>query len=477
VAVGEALYNAGAPELAAGHGRLLATLTHWGDCLCLLGAAAGASAPPGFSAEAVCELAVDAALPLEEASAASAALAQLHVAAAEPADTGGGEPPPAAAGASPAAAMDALLDASLLQALRSRIKDRDLPVACGALLSAHLAPARPAGSVLDVRASSHRQLSHFLQAKAAEGLITLKHDDRKGELFVVAVRRGHPALLAHVPHETHDAAAAMAAAEGAPQPLHAQELLLASSCAPLLALLRAAGVEAAGEALTAQQVNEALRRYLESQGLPARGSTARRCLLDPLLCDALFAPGSPAPLPTELLLADIGPLLLSRFAPAHRLWRGGEAEAPLARRGALPTVRLAHESRSKGKLVTVIARLEPFCIAPPILAAQLRERFAASCTVAELPRPAGLAARAATPAEVVLQGERAAEVAAFLSLEWGRVPCFANRKGVFSCSADASASSRCADCRQNACRCPPVSSRSRRRLQKHRRLSSQKRRA
>ena len=36
--------------------------------------------------------------------------------------------------------MDALLDACLLQALRTRIKDKDLPLLCGALLTTHLLP-------------------------------------------------------------------------------------------------------------------------------------------------------------------------------------------------------------------------------------------------------------------------------------------------------------------------------------------------
>jgi len=437
VAVGEVLLLAAASD---GRGRLFATLHHYGDCLCLLGAAAGAAPPPGFSASAVQPLAAEAeagvapelaALRLsagEEAAepgGAEAALAQepRSGSAAEGAPNASAVPPPPPPPPPPQSAqaeMDALLDASLLQALRKRIKDRDLPLACGALLSAHLLPSRPAGSHLDVRKSSHKQLSRFLAAWAERGLLTLRCE-RGGEPAVTGVRRDHPALRAHAPHAAHEAAAAEAAEEaGVHPPLHAHELLMAVA-PPVRALLAAAGCADPQAALASTDVLSALRSYLDATELDKRGSTQRRCLLDPLLCDALFqgAPGAPQPLPIELPTAELGGLLLSRCAPAHRLWRGEAGEAPPARRGPLPTVRLTHESRAKGKAVTVIARLEPFSVPPAELAAQLRERFAASCTVAELARPAGLAQRAATPVEVVLQGERAAEVAAFLSARWG----------------------------------------------------------
>ena len=76
--------------------------------------------------------------------------------------------------------MDALLDACLLQALRTRIKDKDLPLLCGALLTTHLLPCRPEGSHVDVKKSSHKKLGKFLQAKATDGLLTVREDKRTG---------------------------------------------------------------------------------------------------------------------------------------------------------------------------------------------------------------------------------------------------------------------------------------------------------
>ena len=76
--------------------------------------------------------------------------------------------------------MDALLDACLLQALRTRIKDKDLPLLCGALLTTHLLPCRPEGSHVDVKKSSHKKLGKFVQAKATDGLLTVREDKRTG---------------------------------------------------------------------------------------------------------------------------------------------------------------------------------------------------------------------------------------------------------------------------------------------------------
>lgn len=410
LAVGTLCMSASALAAAGGRGKLLTVLHCFRDCLWEL----SPTLPnQGFLAEAV--------RPLEAQEAGAEAAAELQQELATPSATTGDATTELAALSLGPEEMDALLDSCLFQALRTRIKDRDLPLPCGSLLPAHLLPCRPAGSHVDVKRSSYKKLTRFLQAKAAQGLVTLK-EDKQGEISIASVNRRHPALLAHARHFDECASGqdllteaqegGLVLEDGAITPLHIEEVLTPSCHTRFI-------LGADGE-FSAAEATEALWRYVDAEGLGARASTANRVLLDPALCDALFEGekrADPAqPLPTELLRCELPALFLGRCAHLCRVRRGG---AELLRRTALPAVRLSHETRAKGKAVTVVAALEPYLVDADALAAQLRERCAASCAVHDLPRPANMAARAETPKELVLQGERAAVVAQHLVDVWG----------------------------------------------------------
>jgi translation initiation factor 2D len=180
---------------AAGKGKLLEVLQHYGDTLWqTLGKAAapndgfqqGFVAPTDLVAEATAA-AVAAAEAGEEAAAAgdggsadastagaaaavtAAGLEQLSLNGTSSSSNGG--PPAAAAGQQPEAdssssspdRMDQLLEVSLLQALLKSVKDADLPLSSSSLWSQHIKPCRPLGSELDVKRSSHKKMSKFLQ--------------------------------------------------------------------------------------------------------------------------------------------------------------------------------------------------------------------------------------------------------------------------------------------------------------------------
>lgn len=59
--------------------------------------------------------------------------------------------------------MDMLLEVALLQSLHKSIRDEDLPVNPAVLWSKHMVPNRPPGSSLDIKRSSHKKMSKFLQ--------------------------------------------------------------------------------------------------------------------------------------------------------------------------------------------------------------------------------------------------------------------------------------------------------------------------
>jgi hypothetical protein len=68
-------------------------------------------------------------------------------------------------------AMDARLDAALLQALRTTVTDKSMPLTQGQLWNAHVLPARAAGTNLEVKLSTFKKLGDWLKAKEKQGLI------------------------------------------------------------------------------------------------------------------------------------------------------------------------------------------------------------------------------------------------------------------------------------------------------------------
>lgn len=366
-----------AQAAAMSAGRLLALLHHQGDCLCAL-------APPH----------------LREPPAEPGAVA----ASCPPADEGA--PLADAAPVTSPAEMDALLLASLLQALSARIKDSELPIAASTLWASHVLPSRPAGALLDVKRSSHRKVGAFVASCAASGLLTAR-EERGGELAVTSVNRRHEALLGHTPHECEPVETEER--DWPPPPLVVQELFLPSAFTRPLWLAVGSGGE---EAQSAAEAGAVLRQYVA-----AHCTSAATVTLDPLLADALFqgALKKEERVPTHLSWPDLTAQFLARCTCVHRVARGPSDGALL--RGALPQLVLRHASRA-GKKVTVAVGFEAFLIDGDALAAQLRAAFAASVTLTELPRGAN-AKKGPPPRELMVQGERGWALGELLKRDWG----------------------------------------------------------
>ena len=100
--------------------------------------------------------------------------------------------------------MDALIDASILQALKSgSVAPSSLPMLSSAFWSLHVAPSRPAGSPRpEVRRSTHKKMATLIKAKAALGWIRAKEDPRTREMRITGVDASHAAVEAHARHAT-----------------------------------------------------------------------------------------------------------------------------------------------------------------------------------------------------------------------------------------------------------------------------------
>lgn len=307
--------------------------------------------------------------------------------------------------------VDSHLDRCLLQALHTTVKDKDLPMPGSTLWSNHVLPCRPSGITLDIKKSSHKKLSKWLQAKSSTGLITVKEDKYKKEAMLISVNRGHPEYLQFKP-EKRPVEKVVQAGDSAASESRSQKALevveVYKSSVHVNPIFASVGADT-GKLYSASEATDIVFKYIEKENLVKQTNKAT-VVLDATLCDALFkgAIKKGSTYPTEIHKKDLGATFINRMQAHHMVTRGGES---VVRKGVLKTVQIMTERRQGNKKVTKVSGLETFLIDPEALASELQKKFACSTTVAELPGKKGL--------EVLIQGGVIDDVARHLLEQYG----------------------------------------------------------
>ncbi|KAF3787587.1 Eukaryotic translation initiation factor 2D [Nymphaea thermarum] len=284
--------------------------------------------------------------------------------------------------------IDILLDKCLLQALHATIKDKDLPMSGSALWSSHVLPCRPAGVTLDIKRSSHKKLSKWLQSKSSAGLISAKEDKHKKEVVLISVNRTHPDYTSFRP-EKHKPASAVEGSEVTSSHQARTQLDIVEiykSTTHVNPILAAVGADP-GKYFSASEASEIVFSYIEKENL-VKPTNKAIIVLDAALCDALYK-GSVkkgSTYPTEIHKKDLGAAFLNRMQVHHRVTRGSDSTI---RKGAVKPVQIMSERRQGNKKVTRVSGLESFLMDPESLASELQKKFACSTSVAELPGKKG----------------------------------------------------------------------------------------
>lgn len=89
--------------------------------------------------------------------------------------------------------MENLVTSSFLQALKRRLKDKDLPILASRFWSEYCLPCRQRGRELNLKQTSWKKLLPFLESQARDGLVCI-HTTEQGVTSLVAVVRDHPRL-------------------------------------------------------------------------------------------------------------------------------------------------------------------------------------------------------------------------------------------------------------------------------------------
>ncbi|RWR90294.1 eukaryotic translation initiation factor 2D isoform X1 [Cinnamomum micranthum f. kanehirae] len=286
--------------------------------------------------------------------------------------------------------IDALLDKCLLQALHTTVKDKDLPIPGSTLWSSHVLPCRPSGITLDIKKSSHKKLSKWLQSKSSAGLISAKEDKHKKEVVLTRVNRGHPDYMSFRPDKRQPQSADhrndSAPVEGRQEKLQLEVVEIYKPSTHVNPIFTSVGVDP-GNFYSATEATDVVFKYAENQNL-VKPTDKAAVVLDAVLCDALYkgTVKKGSSYPTEIHKKDLGPTFISRMQVHHRVSRGNVSAV---RKGALKTVQIVTERRQGNKKVTRVSGLESFLMDAEALASELQKKFACSTSVAELPGKKG----------------------------------------------------------------------------------------
>lgn len=308
--------------------------------------------------------------------------------------------------------VDAYLDKCLLQALHTTVKDKDLPMPGSTLWSNHILPCRPSGITLDIKKSSHKKLSKWLQAKSSAGLISVKEDKYKKESMLFSVNRGHPDYLSFKPEKRPAEKASQAVDHAASDNIQPAKILEVTEVykpsVHVNPIFASVGADT-GRLYTFSEACDVVFNYIEKENL-VKPTAKSIVVLDPTLCDALFkgAIKKGTTYPTEIHKKDLGSTFVNRMQAHHVVSRGSQS---VVRKGALKTIQIVTERRQGNKKMTKLSGLETFLMDPEALASELQKKFACSTTVAELPGKKGQ--------EVLIQGGVIADVAKHLVEQFG----------------------------------------------------------
>ncbi|KAH8939027.1 hypothetical protein BDL97_15G015600 [Sphagnum fallax] len=295
--------------------------------------------------------------------------------------------------------MDALLDKCLLEALHVTVKDKDLPMPGSTLWLGHILACRPPGSVLDIKKSSHKKLSKWLQNKASTGLITAKEDKHRKEVFLTGVNRGHldyqsyqPGKKSPLPEVASALPGGTVAAQSPSSEVEVGEVFRPTI--HVIPVFEAVGVDPS-KYYTAAEATGVVNEYVEKHNL-IKKSDGSVVILDFTLCDALYkgTVKKGSTYPSEIHRRDLGSSFVGRMQAHHRVSRGAES---VVRKGALKSVQIMTERRQGNKKVTRLTGIESFLVDADVLATELQKKFACSTSVTELPGKKG-------QSEVLVQG-------------------------------------------------------------------------
>lgn len=306
--------------------------------------------------------------------------------------------------------MDDLLEYCFFCALL-RMKKVELPILTSTFFRSYLLPSCPDGKSVDIKKSSYKKLSKFLQCMQDRGLISVQ-EASKGVDHINAISWDNPEIKEFKSNrpvvENVPVVPTLPSTFGAQaQPPSIEELFAVSGA--LLPVFSEFGYSK-NTVLSPSDTRSVLTKYVKSHELVST-ENKRMVVLDPTLTKILINKNEDI----ELLAWDqLFERVSSKMNKCHQITFPGKD--PIIRKGKIEAIEIKVEQRMGNKKVTLIRNLEPYGISPQEFAHNIQIKAACSTSVSQLPGK-----NIAPGMQVLVQGNQIAIVAKFLLDEY-RIP-------------------------------------------------------
>ncbi|KAM8976357.1 eukaryotic translation initiation factor 2D [Pelodytes ibericus] len=283
---------------------------------------------------------------------------------------------------SPQEAMDCLLNQCFFYALKFKVKKSDLPLLTSTFLRNFLFSCCPEGQQVDIKKSSYKKLSKFLQTMQQRKILQVK-ELSKGVESIVGVDWKHPDVRTFVaPTEFVTDTVVLenedGAAESQYQPPEITSLYGIS--AKMMPLFQETG-HRKGDLLMQSDVRSIIITYVKTNEL-VDCDNKNFVKINPVLCDCLLDKSEYH----DILLLKWDDLLtrcLERMQHSYQIAFPGRS--PIVRKGNIDPIDISVAQRGSNKKITVIKNLEAYGLDPSSVANLLQQRVQASATCSALP--------------------------------------------------------------------------------------------
>uniref|UniRef100_A0A674MBG5 Eukaryotic translation initiation factor 2D n=1 Tax=Takifugu rubripes TaxID=31033 RepID=A0A674MBG5_TAKRU len=280
----------------------------------------------------------------------------------------------------PAEDMDALLLQCFLHALKQKVKKSELPLLTSTFLRNHMFSCCPSGKKLDMKKSSYKKLSKFLQAMQRHNLVRLKELTKGVESIVEVDWKNEELRSFRAPEEADLEACVMDAGEGQ-TPYCPPEIVILYSVSARTEPLFLDANKRKGTILQPSEVRNIITEYVKNNEL-VNENNKNYVSINPTLCDCLLEKSEFQEV-DSLKWDDLFSRTLGRMQECYQLVFPGQA--PVIKKGHIEQIDISVASRGSNKKVTLIKNLEVYGLDPTMVSTTLQHRVQASTVLQPIP--------------------------------------------------------------------------------------------
>ncbi|XP_070601646.1 eukaryotic translation initiation factor 2D isoform X2 [Erythrolamprus reginae] len=313
---------------------------------------------------------------------------------------------------SPQEQMDALLYQCFFHALKCKVKKSELPLLTSTFLRNYMFSCCPKDQQLDIKKSSYKKFSKFLQSVQQQKILQVK-ELNKGVESIVEVNWKHESIRSFIVPETSTSEMSVQDCKGDDQEqlYHPPEIIplygISSKMAPLF---QESGYKK-GHTLSSSEVRSVIISYVKANELVDE-KNKNFVKVNPILCDCLLDKAEQHEI-SKLKWDDLISRCLNKLEPFHQVTFWGQE--PVVRKGKILPIDVTVAQRSANKKVTIIKNLEQYGLDPQVVASTLQQKVQASATIVTIPG-------AKDRSQVQIQGNQTNHLAKLL-LEDYQIPC------------------------------------------------------